>query len=185
MPSLLKTKTELLKPRIEKGKTEQIKRNKDNAEVFTPCWIVNKQNILVDNAWFGKANLFNKENDDGSWAATEKVQDKSYYENLKELSLKDIYKVFKEDEKHIKPNYAIKHLSVFGSFAKEINRIDSDIDLLAKISLDLTSEEKRKKIDELKKHYMNKFCRFIDISEISEYLDDEFIKKIPYVKRNF
>lgn len=70
MPSLLKTKTKLLKPRIEKGKTEQIKRNKDNAEVFTPCWIVNKQNNLVDNAWFGKANLFNKENDDGSWAAT-------------------------------------------------------------------------------------------------------------------
>lgn len=115
----------------------------------------------------------------------EKVQDKSYYENLKELSLKDIYKVFKDDEKYIKSNYAIKHLSVFGSFAKEINRIDSDIDLLAEISLDLTSEQKRKKIDEFKKHYVNKFCRFIDISEISEYLDDEFIKKIPYVKRIF
>lgn len=36
MPSLLKTKTKLLKPRMEKGKTEQIKRSKDNAEVFTP-----------------------------------------------------------------------------------------------------------------------------------------------------
>ena len=114
-----------------------------------------------------------------------KVQDKSYYQNLKELTLQDIYKTLKEDEEFIKENYSIKHLSVFGSFAKQINRIDSDIDLLASFSLDLTSNEKKEIVVQFKNHYFNKFSRFIDISEISEYLDDEFIKRIPYVKKIF
>ena len=114
-----------------------------------------------------------------------KVQDKSYYQNLKELTLQDIYKTLKEDEEFIKKNYSIKHLSVFGSFAKQINRIDSDIDLLASFSLDLTSSEKKEIVVQFKNHYFNKFSRFIDVSEISEYLDDEFIKRIPYVKKIF
>ena len=114
-----------------------------------------------------------------------KVQDKSYYQNLRELTLKDIYKTLKEDEEFIKKNYSIKHLSVFGSFAKQINRIDSDIDLLASFSLDLTSNEKKEIVVQFKNHYFNKFSRFIDVSEISEYLDDEFIKRIPYVKKIF
>lgn len=114
-----------------------------------------------------------------------KVQDKSYYQNLKELTLQDIYKTLKEDEEFIKKNYSIKHLSVFGSFAKQINRIDSDIDLLVSFSLDLTSNEKKEIVVQFKNHYFNKFSRFIDISEISEYLDDEFIKRIPYVKKIF
>ncbi len=114
-----------------------------------------------------------------------KVQDKSYYQNLRELNLQDIYKTLKEDEEFIKKNYSIKHLSVFGSFAKQINSIDSDIDLLASFSLDLTSNEKKEIVVQFKNHYFNKFSRFIDISEISEYLDDEFIKRIPYVKKIF
>lgn len=115
----------------------------------------------------------------------EKVQDKTYYQNLKVLTLKDIYKVLKDDEEFIKKNYSIKHLSVFGSFAKQINRIDSDIDLLISFSLDLTSNEKRELVGQIKSRYFNKFNRFIDISEISEYLDDEFVRKIPYVKKIF
>lgn len=114
-----------------------------------------------------------------------KIQDKSYYQNLKELTLQDIYKTLKEDEEFIKKNYFIKHLSVFGSFAKQINRIDSDIDLLVSFSLDLTSNEKKEIVVQFKNHYFNKFSRFIDVSEISEYLDDEFIKRIPYVKKIF
>lgn len=45
------------------------------AEVFTPSWICNKQNNLVDNAWFGHENVFNteKDNPDGThtWETTE------------------------------------------------------------------------------------------------------------------
>jgi hypothetical protein len=31
------------------------------AEVFTPSWICNAQNNLIDNTWFGRDNVFNKE----------------------------------------------------------------------------------------------------------------------------
>ena len=51
----------VLKPRTEKSKNEQTKRIRQKAEVFTPSWICNKQNNLVDNAWFGKDNVFNTE----------------------------------------------------------------------------------------------------------------------------
>ena len=41
------------------------------AEVFTPLWICNAQNNLIDEAWFGRKNVFNTEivNPDGfhSW----------------------------------------------------------------------------------------------------------------------
>ena len=66
-----------------------------------------------------------------------------------------------------------------------IYRLDSDIDLLASFSLDLTSNEINKLVREFEKHYFNKFNRFVDISEISEYLNDEFIKKTHYVKKIF
>lgn len=59
----------IIKPRSEKSKTEQTKRIRDKAEVFTPSWICNKQNNLVDNAWFGTDSVFNKEIDK-TWVAT-------------------------------------------------------------------------------------------------------------------
>lgn len=51
----------IIKPRVEKTKQEQQMRVKNKAEVFTPSWICNKQNNLVDNAWFGQENFFNTE----------------------------------------------------------------------------------------------------------------------------
>ncbi len=52
----------VIKPRVEKDKDAQAQRSKDKAEVFTPSWVCNAQNNLIDDAWFGKhANRFNKE----------------------------------------------------------------------------------------------------------------------------
>ena len=51
----------LIKPRIEKSKKEQLLRSKKKAEVFTPSWVCNVQNNLVDEAWFGYRNVFNFE----------------------------------------------------------------------------------------------------------------------------
>lgn len=51
----------VVKPRVEKSKIDQQKRIKDKAEVFTPSWVCNNQNNLVDNSWFGKDNVFNIE----------------------------------------------------------------------------------------------------------------------------
>ena len=46
-------------PRVKKRKEEQERRTAQKAEVFTPSWICNEQNNLVDEAWFGrKDNLF-------------------------------------------------------------------------------------------------------------------------------
>ncbi len=59
----------IIKPRIEKSKNEQTERIRDKAEVFTPSWICNKQNNLVDNAWFGTNFVFNKEINK-SWITT-------------------------------------------------------------------------------------------------------------------
>ncbi len=62
-----------LRPRSVKSKEEITKRVKDKAEVFTPSWICNVQNNLIDEAWFGRKNVFNTEIEDEhgnhSWIA--------------------------------------------------------------------------------------------------------------------
>ena len=40
------------------------------AEVFTPSWVCNAQNNLIDDAWFGKQGVFNSESPDHTWKAT-------------------------------------------------------------------------------------------------------------------
>lgn len=60
----------IIKPRVEKTKQEQLTRVRDKAEVFTPSWICNKQNNLVDNAWFSRENVFNVEQEK-TWTATQ------------------------------------------------------------------------------------------------------------------
>lgn len=56
----------ILRPRVNKSKEEQEYRSRDKAEVFTAAWICNKQNNLIDAAWFGTdESPFNTETDDG------------------------------------------------------------------------------------------------------------------------
>lgn len=43
----------VLRPRVDKSREEQERRSREKAEVFTPAWICNRQNNLVDAAWFG------------------------------------------------------------------------------------------------------------------------------------
>lgn len=63
----------IIKPRVEKSQREQRQRIKNKAEVFTPSWVCNKQNNLVDNAWFSRENVFNIETENGWQTITEKV----------------------------------------------------------------------------------------------------------------
>ena len=63
----------VIKPRTEKSKKEQQQRIRNNAEVFTPSWVCNKQNNLVDNAWFGREGVFNTETDKGWQTNYDKV----------------------------------------------------------------------------------------------------------------
>jgi len=56
----------ILRPRVNKSKEEQEHRSRDKAEVFTAAWICNKQNNLVDAAWFGlDKSPFNTETETG------------------------------------------------------------------------------------------------------------------------
>ena len=63
----------IIKPRTEKSKEEQSLRSREKAEVFTPSWVCNKQNNLVDNEWFGYENIFNIETDTGWITNTKKI----------------------------------------------------------------------------------------------------------------
>ena len=59
----------VIQPRAAKTKTIQEKRIKDRAEVFTPSWICNEQNNQIDEAWFGRKNVFNTPHEH-SWLTT-------------------------------------------------------------------------------------------------------------------
>ena len=63
----------IIKPRIEKSKTEQQQRIRQKAEVFTPTWICNIQNNLVDETWFGRKEIFNIEKENGWIVLKDKV----------------------------------------------------------------------------------------------------------------
>ena len=60
----------LIQPRITKSQSTRLYRTRDKAEVFTPSWICNKQNNLIDQQWFRRENIFNIEHGD-SWTATD------------------------------------------------------------------------------------------------------------------
>ena len=69
----------VIMPRVLKDRQTQLDRTKDKAEVFTPSWVCNAQNNLVDEAWFGRKDVFNHEETaaDGThtWTPTEgKIQ---------------------------------------------------------------------------------------------------------------
>jgi hypothetical protein len=54
-------KGNIIMPRVHKDKVLQQSRSKEMAEVFTPSWVCNAQNNIIDNCWFGKENVFNTE----------------------------------------------------------------------------------------------------------------------------
>lgn len=65
---------DVIQPRILKTKENQGNRTKEKAEVFTPSWICNAQNNLVDTAWFERENIFNVEKNKIWKATTNKVE---------------------------------------------------------------------------------------------------------------
>ena len=67
----------IIQPRISKSPEEQKRRIVDKAEVFTPSWICNSQNNLIDKAWFQtKQDVFNHElvvGGNNTWEPTDKL----------------------------------------------------------------------------------------------------------------
>lgn len=56
---------DVIQPRSVKDQQNQLNRTKEKAEVFTPPWVCNAQNNLVDRAWFGREGIFNWESREG------------------------------------------------------------------------------------------------------------------------
>lgn len=57
----------LIRTRVEKSKEEQKRRVKDKAEVFTPTWLVNKMNNLVDDQRLYNGAFNKVSEDDRTW----------------------------------------------------------------------------------------------------------------------
>lgn len=66
-----------IRPRITKSYEKQNDRTREKAEVFTPSWLCNEQNNLVDEQWFGKKDIFNK------------ARDKNWITNNKKIEFPD------------------------------------------------------------------------------------------------
>jgi hypothetical protein len=63
-------KASLIVPRSEKAKEEQKRRTKDKAEVFTPSWVCNLQNNLVDDALLYPGAFTTAEPGSKTWTPT-------------------------------------------------------------------------------------------------------------------
>ena len=63
----------VIQPRAAKSKEVQERRIRNNAEVFTPSWIVNEQNNQLDDSWFGRRNVFNTPTSTGWITTKEKI----------------------------------------------------------------------------------------------------------------
>lgn len=96
LPNLITgTNGHVIMPRILKVRTTQAARIRDMAEVFTPAWICNVQNNQIDEKWFDKKNVFNKEskNDDGNqtWIVNPKKivfpKNKTWLDYVKDIRL--------------------------------------------------------------------------------------------------
>lgn len=73
----------VIMPRVQKDSILQLSRVKDMAEVFTPSWVCNTQNNLVDSHWFQRNNVFNKEIKSVEENRWETILEKIYFPNNK------------------------------------------------------------------------------------------------------
>lgn len=69
LPSISGIFPDIIQPRILKPEELKLQRKRKKAEVFTPSWICNLQNNIVDDDWFGRKNVFN-ETLNASWKTT-------------------------------------------------------------------------------------------------------------------
>ena len=107
----------------------------------------------------------------------ENRQEKSYYKELTDLSKKEIIQVLKKDEEYLRKNN-IETLILFGSLTREEQRIDSDIDLLVTFSDGISYIDKCNIIQMMKEEYKSKFKRYVDITELTNLVLDNYVKEL-------
>lgn len=107
----------------------------------------------------------------------------SFYDSLTPLTRSMVIQMLNENKEQIKNSYAVQALWLYGSFVKGIERFDSDVDLLVRLSLDLTQEERKEKVKGLTEYLQAIFHRFVDIHEVYEYIPDEMVKEATKLKK--
>lgn len=112
----------------------------------------------------------------------EKIQPKSYYENLREVTFKDIINGIRNDKDILYYVYHIKSIALYGSFLHNQERLDSDIDLLVEFNDDISYKTKETKKKELEDYLYYKFGRYIDILELNNSISDRLIEIIKNAK---
>lgn len=114
-----------------------------------------------------------------------KYQGKEFYGNLNPLSTQEICSRFLKDKEMLNERFCVKGLALYGSFSKELQRIDSDIDLFVVFSDDISYLKKIELSESLSNYYFTVFNRYVDITEISEYVGDWLIGETPTYKKIF
>ena len=112
-----------------------------------------------------------------------KFQDKSFYENLESINISLIYKYILADEKILREKYFVEGIYIYGSYAKNNERFDSDIDLLVTFSQLVLPEDKKTYMNIIKEKYTEIFKRYVDVHEINKHLSDKEIKEFSKVKK--
>ena len=64
---------DVIRPRVLKASDQKTERTRKRAEVFTPSWVCNHQNNLVDDQWFGRSGVFNTAEGTSWKASAEKI----------------------------------------------------------------------------------------------------------------
>lgn len=90
-PELITGKNgQMIRPRVLKDQGEQSNRSRIMAEVYTPAWLCNEQNNLVDREWFGRPDVFNRA-EGQSWQSNPDPitfpQDKTWQDYVKAIRL--------------------------------------------------------------------------------------------------
>ena len=91
--------------------------------------------------------------------------DEAYFDNLRELTKDEIINHLVANKQEIEKKYKINGLYLFGSFSKNKQRIDSDIDLVGVFSTYLTYKEKKQCVEEFKEYIKETFARRCDFAE--------------------
>ncbi len=112
-----------------------------------------------------------------------KFQKKSYYRNLKKLDRNDIQTFILANEKKLKEDFYLEHIFLYGSFAKNSERLDSDIDFLVIFKEDISYKEKKAKKEAVIEFLTKAFQRFVDIQEIFTVLSKEIVLEASHTKK--
>lgn len=103
----------------------------------------------------------------------------TYYDNLKEIQTDEIVKFLIDSKEEILKKYQIESIYLYGSFVKNSQRIDSDIDIAGVFIDGLSYKEKVKLSESFKEYICKQFNRYTDFMEYCyEILKTEKHKKI-------